>query len=104
MKGHGERGSTLAQSPRLFPLACFGMARSSGVWRDVFAAHAANRYAADDSTGGHGQRQKAQSAGSMDTTLNEDAAFLAGVLRGEGLSASARQHRLSAQIALALAG
>lgn len=78
----------------------FGMADTSLVWRDGFASHAANSYAVDGSARGHSKRRKAQAAGSMDTTLDDYAAFLAGVLRGEGLSAAAQQQMLSAQIAI----
>lgn len=78
----------------------FGMVNTSLVWRDDFAAHAATGYAVDGSSRGHARRQTARAAGSMDTTLNDYAAFLAGVLRGEGLSASSHKQMLSAQIAI----
>ena len=78
----------------------FGMSNTSMVWREGFASHAANSYDTEGSARGHAQRQQARAAGSMDTSLNDYAAFLAGVLRGEGLSAAARQQMLSAQIAI----
>ncbi|CAN5239865.1 hypothetical protein BH11PSE10_BH11PSE10_01490 [soil metagenome] len=78
----------------------FGMVNTSMVWRDDFAAHAATGYAVDGSTRGHAQRHTARAAGSMDTTLNDYAGFLAGVLRGDGLSAAARQQMLSAQVTI----
>jgi len=78
----------------------FGMVNTSLVWRDDFASHAANTYAVDGTPRGHAQRREARAAGSMDTTLNDYAAFLAGVLRGDGLSATSKQQMLSAQIAI----
>lgn len=78
----------------------FGMASTSLVWREDFAPRAANTYAADGKPQGHARRSNARAAGSMDTTLDDYAAFLAGVLRGEGLSAAAQRQMLSAQIGI----
>ena len=78
----------------------FGMRHTSMVWRPDFAASAANSYGKDGQPRGHAQRRRARAAGSMDTTLADYAAFLVGVLRGEGLSAVARQQMLSPQMAI----
>ncbi|MYM90098.1 serine hydrolase [Rugamonas sp. FT82W] len=48
----------------------------------------------------HKRRSRARAAGSMDTTLDDYASFMAGVLRGDGLSAAARAEMLSPQMAI----
>jgi CubicO group peptidase (beta-lactamase class C family) len=76
----------------------FGMTRTSMLWREDFRPDFARGY---DETGenlGHNMRQSVRAAGSMDTTVADYSAFLAGVLRGEGLSESLRSEMLSAQI------
>lgn len=78
----------------------FGMASTSMVWREDFATRTANTYTADGKPHGHARRSNARAAGSMDTTLNDYAAFLAGVLRGDGLSAASQRQMLSAQMAI----
>lgn len=76
----------------------FGMTRTSMLWREDFRPDFARGY---DETGenlGHNMRQSVRAAGSMDTTVADYSAFLAGVLRGEGLSESLRSEMLSTQI------
>lgn len=78
----------------------FGMRRSSMTWRDDFADNVAIGYAADGKALGHRQRRGVRAAGSMDTTIADYAAFLAGLQRGEGLSEASRKELLRAQVAI----
>ena len=78
----------------------FGMKNTSMVWRADFAGRTANRYTATGEAVGHNMRRRARAAGSMDTTLVDYAAFMAGVLRGEGLSTQSLDAMLSQQIAI----
>lgn len=78
----------------------FGMVNTSMAWRPDFASHEANTYDVDGKPRGHNRARRARAAGSMDTTLADYAAFMVGVLRGEGLSAAAHRQMLSAQIAI----
>jgi CubicO group peptidase (beta-lactamase class C family) len=76
----------------------FGMRRSSMTWRDDFAGNVAIGYDAAGKPLGHRQRRGVRAAGSMDTTPADYAAFLAAVMRGDGLSPKARAELLRAQI------
>ncbi|HEU4535762.1 MAG TPA: serine hydrolase domain-containing protein, partial [Polyangiaceae bacterium] len=76
----------------------FGMARSGLVWRDELAANVAQGYRLDGAVEGHARRENARAAGSLDTTAADWSKFLAGVARGEGLSAAARAEMLRRQV------
>lgn len=78
----------------------FGMSRTSMVWRDDFAPNVTTGYDKDGVAKEHHQRGSVRAAGSMDTTIEDYAKFLAGLMRGEGLSAKARAEMLSAQRAI----
>lgn len=78
----------------------FGMKNSSMAWREDFAAHAAQGYDKQGQAQGFHRSRRARAAGSMNTTLDDYAAFLAGVLRGEGLSPAAQRQMLGPQIAI----
>jgi CubicO group peptidase (beta-lactamase class C family) len=78
----------------------FGMTRTSMTWRDDFAPNLASGYDADGKLEGHHQRGSVRAAGSMDTTIADYVKFLAGFMRGEGLSAAARAEMLRPQIAI----
>ena len=78
----------------------FGMRDTSMVWRDDFDGRTTTHYAEDGTAIAHKHRNSARAAGSMDTTLNDYAAFMAGVLRGDGLSQQAQQEMLSPQMAI----
>ena len=76
----------------------FGMYRTSMLWREDFRPNFARGY---DKTGenlGHKMRQSVRAAGSMDTTVADYAAFLAGLMRGEGLSSKLRSEMLNKQV------
>ncbi len=78
----------------------FGMTRTSMMWRADFVDNLADGYALDGSFAAHDRRSRPRAAGSMDTTIADFAKFLAGFMRGEGLSAAARAEMLKPQIAI----
>ncbi len=64
----------------------FGMTRTSMSWRPDFAANLADGYALDGTMEPHDERSGASAAGSMDTTIADQARLWAGIVRGDGLS------------------
>ena len=78
----------------------FGMTRTSMTWRDDFASNIAHGYALDGKLEKHHTRRNVRAAGSMDSTITDYANFLAGFMRGEGISAEARREMLRPQIAI----
>lgn len=76
----------------------FGMTRTSMTWREDFRENLARGHAKDGSNLGHNMRKSVRAAGSMDTTLRDFATFLSALLRGEGISASAKADMLGPQI------
>ncbi len=78
----------------------FGMKRTSMTWRKDFPPNVADGYDAEGKREPHDQRGTVRAAGSMDTTITDYAKFLAGFLRAEGISASARAEILKPQIAI----
>jgi CubicO group peptidase (beta-lactamase class C family) len=78
----------------------FGMKDTSMTWRAGFEGRATVHYDGEGKMIAHRQRSKARAAGSMDTTVADYAKFLAGVLRGEGLSPRAHAAMLSPQLAI----
>lgn len=76
----------------------FQMARTSMLWREDFRPNFARGYDEKGNNLGHNMRRSVRAAGSMDTTVADFAAFLAAVLRGDGLSTAARTELLSAQV------
>lgn len=78
---------------RLF--APLGMTHTSLQWRADFAANLADGYRLDGSLEPHDERSRASAAGSMDTTISDQARFWAAVMRGECLSPAARAELVS---------
>jgi CubicO group peptidase (beta-lactamase class C family) len=78
----------------------FGMTRTSMTWRPDFAGNVADGYGADGAFAPHDQRGRPRAAGSMDTTIADFAKFLAGFMRGEGLSPRSRAEMIRPQIAI----
>jgi CubicO group peptidase (beta-lactamase class C family) len=76
----------------------FGMTRTGMLWRADFAADVASGHDREGRPLGHSHRSRASAAGSMDTTVDDFAQFLAGVLAGTGLSPAARSEMLRPQI------
>jgi CubicO group peptidase (beta-lactamase class C family) len=68
----------------------FGMTRTSMQWRDDFAGNLADGYAMDGSFEPHDRRDNVAAAGSMDTTIEDQARLWRGLLAGEGLSPALR--------------
>ncbi|MEM7016129.1 MAG: serine hydrolase domain-containing protein [Pseudomonadota bacterium] len=78
----------------------FGMTRTSMMWRPDFAENLADGYALDGSMQPHDERSRPSAAGSMDTTIADQARMWAGIVRGEGLSTTARAELVKPQIAI----
>jgi len=78
----------------------FGMTRTSMQWRDDFAGNLADGYALDGTFEPHDRRDNVAAAGSMDTTIANQARLWAGVLRGDGLSAASRAEFVRGQFAV----
>jgi CubicO group peptidase (beta-lactamase class C family) len=78
----------------------FGLKRTSMTWRADFAPNYADGHDEHGKVEPHHQRGSVRAAGSMDTTIDDYAKFLAGLLRGAGLSAAARAEMFGAQIAI----
>ncbi|MET0337474.1 MAG: serine hydrolase domain-containing protein [Caulobacter sp.] len=75
----------------------FGMTRTSMTWRTDFADNLAQGYTRDGTLIPHRKRGSPRAAGSMDTTPDDYARFVAGFMRGEGLSPHARAEMLKPQ-------
>lgn len=81
----------------------FGMMRTSMRWRDDFAGNLADGYGMDGSFEPHDRRDNVAAAGSMDTTIADLARLWAGMVRGDGLSTSARAELVRPQLAIPFA-
>jgi CubicO group peptidase (beta-lactamase class C family) len=81
----------------------FRMTRTSMTWRPDFAENMADGYAVDGAVTPHDRRSRPRAAGSLDTTIIDFATFLAGFMRGEGLSAKARAEMVKPQLAITTA-
>ena len=81
----------------------FGMTRTSMSWRPDFAENLADGYGLDGKMEPHDERSRASAAGSMDTTIADQARFWAAVVRGEGLSDASRAELVRPQVAIASA-
>ena len=68
----------------------FGMANTSMQWRPDFRENLADGYAMDGTFEPHDERSGVSAAGSMDTTIADQARMWAGFIAGEGLSDAAR--------------
>lgn len=68
----------------------FGMTRTSMSWRPDFAENLADGYGLDGKMEPHDERSRASAAGSMDTTIADQARMWSAIVRGEGLSAASR--------------
>jgi CubicO group peptidase (beta-lactamase class C family) len=68
----------------------FGMTRTSMTWRPDFAADLADGYGLDGAVEPHDERGSVSAAGSMDTSIADQARLWAGIVRGDGLSPASR--------------
>ncbi len=78
----------------------FGMKNSSMSWRADFAKNLADGYTSDGKMEAHDERSHVRAAGSMDTTITDQALMWAGIVRGDGLSAAARAELVRPQRAI----
>ena len=78
----------------------FGMSNTSMVWREDFKSHLADGWHIDGSAEPHDKRSKVRAAGSMDTTIADMARFVAGSIRGDGLSKTSRAEWVKPQLAI----
>lgn len=76
----------------------FGMRNTSMQWRPDFALNLADGYRLDGSMEPHDERSRPSAAGSMDTTIEDQARLWAGVMRGDGLSAASRAMMVRGQL------
>jgi CubicO group peptidase (beta-lactamase class C family) len=76
----------------------FGMTRTSMRWRPDFAMNLAEGYGLDGSMEPHDERSSVSAAGSMDTTIADQARLWAGIVRGDGLSAASRAELVRPQV------
>jgi len=68
----------------------YGMKNSSMTWRPEFAENAAEGYAFDGAVQAHDRRFRARAAGSMDTTIADQARLWSAIMRGDGLRPDTR--------------
>jgi CubicO group peptidase (beta-lactamase class C family) len=80
-----------------------GMRRTSMSWRDDFAADLADGYSLDGKSEAHDRRDNVRAAGSMDSTIADQAKLWAAVVRGEGLSVHARKELSRPQLPITAA-
>ena len=76
----------------------FGMTKTSMQWRPDFANNLADGYGIDGSFEPHDVRDNVSAAGSMDTTIGDQAKMWAGILRGVGLSEESRAELVRPQL------
>jgi CubicO group peptidase (beta-lactamase class C family) len=76
----------------------FEMTNTSMQWRPDFAENLADGYAMDGSYEPHDERSNVSAAGSMDTTIEDQGQMWAGIMRGDGLSESARTELVRPQL------
>ncbi|THC41441.1 serine hydrolase [Massilia sp. Mn16-1_5] len=74
------------------------MRDTSMMWRADFAGRLADGYDLQGKLEPHDERSRVSAAGSMDTTIADQARLWAGIMRGEGLSAQARAELIRAQL------
>jgi CubicO group peptidase (beta-lactamase class C family) len=78
----------------------FGMTNTSMTWRPDFAANLADGYRLDGTMEPHDERSRVSAAGSMDTSIEDQARMWAGIVRGDGLSAKSRAERVGSHLAI----
>ena len=76
----------------------FGMNNTSMKWRPDFAANLADGYTAQGKMEPHDERSKVRAAGSMDTSIADQARLWAGIVRGDGLTAASRAELVRPQL------
>ena len=79
----------------------FGMTHTSMQWRPDFRDNLADGFRADGSVEPHDERSRASAAGSMDTSIEDQAKLWSGIVRGDGLSAASRAELVRPQFPIA---
>ena len=77
-----------------------GMTNTSMMWRPDFANNLADGYALDGSMEPHDERSSVSAAGSMDTSIEDQARLWSAIVRGYGLSKAARAEMFRPQLAI----
>jgi len=78
----------------------FGMTRTSMQWRTDFRPNLADGYGIDGGYEPHDERSNVSAAGSMDTTIADQARMWAGIMRGDGLTPASRAEFARPQFAI----
>jgi CubicO group peptidase (beta-lactamase class C family) len=78
----------------------FGMTRTSLQWRADFADDLADGYAIDGTFEPHDERSGPSAAGSMDTTISDQANLWAAIMRGDRLTDKARAELIKPQLSI----
>lgn len=78
----------------------YGMHRTSMQWRDDFADNLADGYRLDGTYEPHDRRDNVAAAGSMDTTIEDQARFWSALVRGDGLLRKSRAELVRPQLAI----
>lgn len=78
----------------------FGLTRTSMQWRADFAGNLADGYDIDGKFEVHDMRDNVSAAGSMDTSIADQARLWAGIMRGDGLSAASRAEMVRGTLAI----
>ena len=81
-----------------------GMPNTSMQWRPGFAANLADGYTKDGRMEPHDERSAVTAAGSMDTTIADQARMWAAIVRGDALTAALRAEMVRPQLPIASAG
>lgn len=81
-----------------------GMPNTSMQWRPDFAANLADGYTLEGRMETHDERSAVTAAGSMDTTIADQARLWAGILRGDALSPAMRAEMVRPQLPIMSAG
>jgi len=76
----------------------FGLTRTSMQWRADFADDLADGYGIDGRFEPHDERSSVSAAGSMDTSIEDQAKLWAAIVRGDDLSDSSRAELVRAQL------
>jgi CubicO group peptidase (beta-lactamase class C family) len=81
----------------------FGMKNTDMKWRPAFAKNLADGWRIDGSVEPHDERSTVRAAGSMDTSIADIARFVAGLVRGDGLSAKSHAEMIRPQLPITTA-
>jgi CubicO group peptidase (beta-lactamase class C family) len=98
------RGLDVGREMQLRVFDRLGMPNTSMRWRPDFAANMADGYTLEGKMEPHDQRSAVTAAGSMDTTIADQARMWAALVRGDGLSPSLRAEMVRPQLPILSAG